>query len=724
MTIESSASELIESNLTKFAVGVIRSFIPNEIDGLKSVHRRIIVTLRNKINSKVPSAKLLGEVMELHPHGDSSTYGAAVRLGQSWNYNPPILDFRSESSGGTYTNSRPGDHRYTALRVPQYLHDLFFSDVEYRSLPKQIDEMESGFEPIYLVPSLPTTLLYSTDSIGYGYPSRTAARNISDICDLVVAYAKHRSTKPQITFDYTKYVEKIIPDFASRGVLTNYDELVDAYKKGDFNFPIKLEGIVQITSDSIRIKTLPANVPFMALEEKLQSFVSSKDYKGGYFDKNILSIKGVSNEYDIGDIVVRVKRGVNVFELWEKLAKKITFSSNYKPIPNYESDFSVVQLSPINLLESWYLVRYNILVTSKKIQIGKLVEDLRKVQALVIISTDIDGAINIIKKNTKQDGIIKLMEKFDLTELQANYLVNSPLHTITSSTIDENKAKESRLSLQIKSLMDSFSKIPEEIANKALDMKKKYGCARRTIIRDFLGYVRVDSGCIQYESLDEIPDIINDFPNNNIEIYSYDGPHLYRVNDSNKLIPGYISKYTTGDIYGLKNNYVYTVNIKDGKACCVKGFISGSRADGYFYSTPKSRVIYRSGEIRVVNLEEEFTVRKSISSGSMTNAIYVYPDVKQDHYVVGLSTGMQNTITIQKIIGDKLKITLSPMGNVKVLHSTNKHMFINIPPEFLNRLKVKVVELVDIEKLLDGKLSTRLDLNTFKNKPNKYVKFI
>lgn len=725
MSNEFSASELVTSLSSQFAVGMIRAAIPNEIDGLKLVHRRILVTLRSKPGDTIyKSAQMLGALSESHPHGPDSGYQAAARLGQVWEYNPPLLDFRSESAGGTYADPKPGAYRYTRFRSTEFMFDLFFKNIDYKVLPVVQGANPMEYEPAYLIPAIPTTLLYANSSIGYGYPSHTVPHNLGDVCDLVVAYAHHRKTSPHLRFDYTKHIDKFLPEFPTYGILTNHEELLAAYRRGEFNTKIHLDGLIELTQDSITVKTLPYGGVFERLESQIQELMASKENKGGWFDRNIQSVLGLSNDYDIGDVTIRLKRGVNVFEAWEQLRKKIKFSGTYSPILNYERDNMVRTLTPPELLISWYQVRYNAVVATKKIRIMQITEDLRRVEALLVISDYVDEAIAILKTNTKDDGVRALMTRFDLTWQQASYLSSAPLHTISSTTIAENEDRRRKIEARLVELKHSFSLIPDEIAAEATAIKKKYNSPRRTRIPKYLGYVRIGSGCIQYESLEEVSQILDNFPNNPVEIHTYDGPHLYKVSDNNKLEAGSIPKITTGDIYGLRNSQIITVNITEGTACCVKGFIPGTRDSGYFYTTPRSKVIYKNGDVKTVDITEELSLRKTICRGASTNAIYVYPDVKQDHYLIAMNSNMPNNLVIQRIGTDTTRLNIGGGGDVMIVHSVSNHIFINLPPTHLNRVKARVAELIDIEALLEGKDRTRIDLGQKKYSAHKQLRLL
>ena len=718
-----SASEIVVRHLTEFSKAISFSAYPSVVDGLKPVIRRILVSTRD-IDGNFKSLKLVAQTLELHPYGDDSIYNTAIRMGQVFEYNPTMLEF--DSACGDYSNPRGADSRYTEERVSEFTKEVFFGGVEYKALPKQMDELLQGYEPVYLAPAIPTALLYANKTIGYGVSSYTVPHNLADVCDLVVLFCRHQKTSPTTMFDYTPHVEKFLPDFPVLGTLTNHRQLLSAYRRGEFTHKILLEGEVELTVDSIHVRTLPYGVPFKGLVGKIEALMSKK---GSWFDRNILSVKGLSEEHEIGDVCIKLKRGVNVFEAWDLLSKKISFNNSYTPIPNYNVDGHLAPISQPNLLLAWYNARYNILVSSKKLRITGLTRDLRRVEARLIICDNIDTVVEIIRRNDRETGVRLLQEAFDLTPFQSEYLVATPLTILSKTSKEEMIKRKLELETSIRVLRDSFGKVADEMASEAIAIKKKYTTSRRTRIPAYIGYVRIGGGCIQFSSVDEIARIISSFPKGELEIYMYDGPHLYKVTGEGKLETGSIPKITTGDIYGIAvdprlshSDRVVTVNIVDGAACCVQGFVPGLRSEGYFYTTPKSKAISRDGTISTISVTEEISLRKTICRGSASDIIYVYPVPEKEHYVFALNTETPNVITIQRVSPERAKIAMSPTGKIRVSHSTDKHFFLNIPQEFLNRNTTRVVEFIDLDKMLEGKNHSRVNIAETNIKGNKYIR--
>jgi len=195
---------------------------------------------------------------------------------------------------------------------------------------------------------------------------------------------------------------------------------------------------------------------------------------------------------------------------------------------------------------------------------------------------------------------------------------------------------------------------------------------------------------------------------------------------------GYSPKITVGDIYGLKvdlesnprSEKVITVNIVNGTGCCVKGFVPGLRKEGYFYTTPRSKVIDRDGTIRTVEVVEEFSPRKTISRGSATDVIYVYPEPKGEHFILVMNTSTLNEISILRVTPTLTKIPLNPTGTPYLVHSNETHVFLNLPPQYLNRNTTRVVEFLSIDKLLGSKDQLRINIGSAEIKKQKLIRLL
>jgi len=716
-----SASDTILDFTKKFGTGLIDKTFPNKFDGLKDGQRRIFWSLRNDMNDIIPSSQLIASTIKYHPHGDATIYETAVRLAQNFNCNPPLIAF--ESSVGTYSNPIPAKGRYTKSRIPDYTKDLFYKSIDINTLPKRLSDTHSGYEVEYYIPTIPLALYFGSDSIGFGYNSEIMSRNLGDICDIVIAYANHRKNSPISPFDYTKIVELFLPDTPIDNILINREELIEKYKHGMFNAQSIISGTVKLCSNKIIIYTLPYGTPYGSIMETMLALMKVKN---GWYDRNIERITDNSSERNIGNLVIELNPNRNVFEAWSMISKKISFTGSLNPNNHFSEYGSILKISPIALLRYWYEARCNILISSKKYKISKLTTELRQLNALLLICDHTDEVIKIIKNNNTIEAIKLFRSKFQLTTYQAYYIHKAPLNTLGKDSKEELLNALRITENNIEKILTSFKNIDNEIAEEAQYMKDKYTVKRKCISHKFIGYVKVDGGNIQFENTKEIYDILNDFPKSRIEIYTYNGSHMFHVNAQEKINENITIKYTDGDHYSLPTNSIYTINIADGAACCVKGFQPGFRSSGYFYTSHTAKMICKDGTILTGKIDDHISLKKTICRGANTDIIYVYPENKNDHFIISMNDDLEltNTVTIQRIRPTTTKIQMRMKGKNYITHSNiSKDVFFNLFSQCINRTSARIIVFKDLNKLMEDKDVFRIDINTMK-KYNKLIEVI
>lgn len=718
-------SDLVAQNLKDYGSYVINKQFPGEIDGLKTVWRRVLWTLYllfgNKPNQK-KSSTILGDVRELHPHGDASMYETVIRMANEYYVDPPI--FAVGGNKGSYVT--PDHHaasRYTDIKLTQLQIDLFFGDsISSVSIPKVPNG--DNFEPKFLVPTVPVSLFVATSTVGYGYGSATVALNFNNVCDLVVAYAEHRSKTKLVKsssgklvletpFPYWDHVDLLIPDFPIDNTLMNYEELKAAYKAGKFDTPIKLDGSVAFSGNQIYVKTLPFGVMVDTVREKVQHDIQKR--KGEFIEANI---KDVSRpKY----VTIDVKDSKDPFVVWDTLKDMIRFSGTVNPNSTYVTDGgSPVKRSYIDLLELWYQQRYNLISASKRDAINRSARLIERVRAELIIVNHADEVYAIIRNNMNEDAREALMKRFGISPYQASIITDAKIVTVSKeSAITLNERLASLLDAHER-LMLSMQMIHQEIASDAQRMKRIYGRPRHTRIPNYIGYISIGEGCIQVESTDEIIELMDAYPRKTISIHMYDGPHLFKIDRQGRFEKGSsVSKVTCGDIYGLSfsEDRAYTVNINDGAACCVKGIVPGLRADGYLYTTVNSKFLHRSGALSTGKVTDHVALRKSIGRGTNTDIIHVYPAINKDHYLIVSSDGSLNTLRVYRIRQSTPSIAIPPIGTIYVEHHlTGKDWFFSLPASHLNRCGYRAFRINDANKLLGDADVMVIDLNATKTK--------
>ena len=716
--LEVDGTQIIKEGLEIYGKSILSDHFPQAVDGLKVLYKRIIWMGKHFPSTGATGMQAIAAVKTLHDHSDTSIYDTIVRLSQEHRFNPKLINFFG--SNGPYMRNKPASGRYISLTLSQFTHDVFFKGIDLNSIPtKQGTDLQVR-EPKHLIPAIPMAFLMGNITVGYGFASKAVQCNIGDICDLTVAYCNHVSKYGKhIRFPIEKHAEKLIPDFAIDGVITNHKELLSEYKKGNFTDPIYLDGHVKITKDVIMLYTLPVGKEFNVVDKIRQAITDAKSKR----DKNSANMWIESNVMDAhannDHVAIILKRnGVSVFDVWARVKKLIGFSDTFIPNPNYVNTTGYINVvSPVNILEIWYNARVDIVMSSKRRELKSLAEKIKSVEALLIIGGHTDKVIQIIREYSLTQAIVLLSKTFNLTESQSIYLTTAQLSTLSKTSKEELKLKHVALVSKFKDVQKSLILVPKEMALTAKNIKSKYNSERITKLPKYIGYASVLGGLIQFEKVDEIADILESFPRTQINIHIHSGTNMFYIGSNGKMSTNLTSKYIVGgDIYGLPFNLdkTYTVNINEDKTgCCVKGIVPGFRNKGYFYTSANSITVERNGKIEFTKIKNVISKRKKICRGAMTDIIHVYPATENTHYLITSSDSDINVITLHRINSTTEKLHVTPAGKLYVQdHISGKDWYLSINSSCLKRVNTRVFHIVDAEELLGDNNQIRIELTS------------
>lgn len=707
---------VVEDLLTRYAIEIISSMFPSPIDGLKSVQRRMFWVSRRHRELR-SSAVNVGEILTIHPYGDTSAYDVLTRMSQKWYANPPLVFLKGIT--GSYSGKRPAAMRYTKSVMADVMFAIFFDGgIETEAAIPKHRGITNEFEPQYLVPKIPTALVYDTLTIGFGYQCRTASIAFENVCYLTHAFAQHMDKNPNAPFDLTKHAKRFIPDFPTPCVLINEDALLKAYANGQFTAPIVMDGRVIISHNTIILQSLPHHLSFSDVQEKLEEAIKAKLYG---FDTTIDRVLSLSKKVEIGQLTITIKRGVNVFDVWMNVAQFLKFTGTITPIPNYAMpNGRIVNIDPVNIIRNWFTTRRSLVLAAKRRKIQSLTMDLWTTQAMLLVVSHRDEVIEIIKPNTRETAKALLCERFSITDHQASAILAMKLEYISQITNLELVEKKTAIEAKIDEVNLSFRNVNQEIGEAALQLQRQYRVERSMHIPHYIGYVRLSGGYEQFESIDEALEIADRFPKGMLEYYTYSGKKIMRVTEDQKLDKGHPHRYGKGDIYSLTNSpsALVTISIENDAACCVKGVVPATRDRGLFYTTPNVIGITRRGEMKAFNATQELSMRKTICRGSSTDLVYVLSrPASQFIYVAVCYTNEINCVTIRKVSIDDPTLGFSPLGDIWLTHSlTGKDWFVNIPSQFLNRITLRALLIKDVDLLLKDKDLVKFDLGTNKVK--------
>ena len=479
--VDIDVSAEMESSFLEYSYSVIYSrALPDARDGLKPVQRRILYMMQQMglrpDKGHVKSARVTGEVMgKLHPHGDAAIYDAMVRLAQSFAMRLPLVD--GHGNFGSLDDG-PAAARYTEARMAPAA----------MALTADLDEDVVDFVPNYdnqfmqpgvLPAAFPNLLVNGTTGIAVGMATNMAPHNLRE----VIAGTRHLIAHPDATL---KEVMKFIPgpDLPSGGTIVGLSGIKDAYESGRGTFKTRAKvSIEQVTprKQGIVVTELPYMVGPEKVIEKIKDGVNAK------------KLTGISDVVDLTDrkhglrLVIEIKNGFN---------PQAVLASLYKHTP-LEDSFGINNVALVNgqpqtlglldLLRVYIDHRLSVVRRRTEFRLGKHKDRLHLVDGLLIAIVDIDEVIEIIRSSDETaQAREKLMAVFDLTEVQANYILELRLRQLTKYSRIELEAERDKLRQEIAELervLGSDSALRELVSDELAEVAEKYGNDRRTVLK-------------------------------------------------------------------------------------------------------------------------------------------------------------------------------------------------------------------------------------------------
>lgn len=477
---------------------IVSRALPDVRDGLKPVHRRILYGMDGLgLDPGKPtrkSARVVGEVMgKYHPHGDSAIYDALVRLAQDFSTRYPLA--QGQGNFGSIDGDDPAAMRYTEVKMSkiakEMLRDINKDTVDF--MPN-FDEEEK--EPIVLPSRFPNLLVNGSNGIAVGMATNMAPHNLNEVIDASIAYMKN----PEITMTELNQIIKG-PDFPTGAKILGKAGIKEAYETG--RGKVKLRGIAEIepfkkNRERIIITEIPYQVNKARLIEKIADLVK---------DKRIDGISDIRDESDRKGmrIVIEIKRDSNA---------NIVLNNLYK-YTQLETTFGIINLALVDgvpkILNLKELIKYYIEhqkdVVTRRTEFDLTKAKARKhiVEGLITAIDNIDEIIKIIRSSYDDNQIKEIfLEKFGLTDLQSQAILDMRLKRLSGLEIEklnaENKELEETISYLL-AILESDEKLIELIETELIEIKEKFGDKRRTKIV-------TDEGDIDIEELIEREDIL------------------------------------------------------------------------------------------------------------------------------------------------------------------------------------------------------------------------
>ncbi len=502
--LDVEVNDELKKSFISYAMAVNKSrAIPDVRDGLKPVHRRILFAMHEMglYNEKAyrKCARIVGDVLgKYHPHGDSSVYDALVRLAQDFSINFPLVD--GHGNFGSVDGDPPAAMRYTEARLTKLAAEML------RDLDKETVDFFPNFdgnetEPAVLPARFPNLLVNGSDGIAVGMATNIPPHNLAEVIDGTIAMIDN----PEISVDeLMAYVPA--PDFPTGGIIMGRSGIRKAYRTGQGSIVIRSKCEIEEhgTGGNVRSRIVVTEIPYQVnkaqLIETIANMVRDKRLEG------ISDIREESGREGLR-IVIECKKDANAQVVLNSLYKhtNLQISDGIILLALVENGTEPKVLNLREILTHYLAHQKEIIVRRTRFELQKTEERAHIIEGLVLALANIDEVIRIIKiSKDKVEATAKLTQAFELSEKQANAILEMRLQRLTSLEVEKLKDELEALHATIADLKDILAnewRVMEIIKNDLIAIKAKYPSERRTEIS-------VDYGAIEDEDLIDEEDVV------------------------------------------------------------------------------------------------------------------------------------------------------------------------------------------------------------------------
>ncbi len=457
---------------------IVSRALPDVRDGLKPVHRRVLFGMNEMgNNSDKPhkkAAKAVGEVMgKYHPHGDLSIYGTIVRMAQPWAMRECLVD--GHGNFGSIDGDGPAAMRYTEVRL-QKIGEEMLRDIDSDTIDFQPNYDNSAKEPVVLPTRIPNLLVNGSSGIAVGMATNMPTHNLAESINACVALIDNPDMSVAELMQHIP-----APDFPTGGTIYGYNGVKEAYETGRGRIVIRAKATIEQEKDHeiIVVHEIPYGVNKAELIRYIADLVNEKKLEG---------IADLNDESDYKGmrIVIKLRTDANSNVVLNKL---------YKMTP-MQSAFSVNNVALVNgrpkllnlkeIVQAFVDHRHEVVVRRTRFELAKAQERAHILEGLIIASDHIDEVIAIIRHAANSDEArATLMERFSLSEMQAQAIVNMRLYQLTGleqSKLHANYEEVMKLIAHLEEILSDEHVCRELIKSELIEIRDAYGNPRRTDI--------------------------------------------------------------------------------------------------------------------------------------------------------------------------------------------------------------------------------------------------
>jgi DNA gyrase subunit A len=481
--------EEMKSSYIDYSMSVIVArALPDVRDGFKPVHRRILYGMMGIGNTSdkphKKCARVVGEVLgKYHPHGDSSVYGALVRMGQEWNMRYMLVD--GQGNFGSVDGDSPAAMRYTECRLSK-MGEHIMDDLE-----KDTVDMDPNFDNTLLEPSVmptkvPNLLVNGGNGIAVGMATNMPTHNLGEVIDGCCAFIDN----PEIDCEgLMQYIPG--PDFPTGAYIYGLQGVKDAYETGRGRIVMRAKA--EIEAGEQHDKIVVTEIPYGVNKADLVAYIADLATQH--------KIEGISNVNDESGrqgmrIVVDVKRDANANVILNKLFKMTALQSSFSvnnialvPIPGTHGKMRPKLLSLRECIRYFIEHRHEVTIRRTKFDLKKAQERAHILEGLIIAVNNIDEVVHIIRQSaTPTDAQRNLEKRFDLDELQSKAIVDMRLSQLTGLRVDQLHQEYDdlmKLIADLEEILNNPERCKQVMKEDLLEVKEKYGDERKTEIIPF-----------------------------------------------------------------------------------------------------------------------------------------------------------------------------------------------------------------------------------------------
>lgn len=478
--IKVNIEEEMKSSYINYSMSVIVArALPDVRDGFKPVHRRILYGMMGMGNTHdkayKKSARTVGEVLgKYHPHGDSSVYGALVRMAQDWNMRYTLVD--GQGNFGSVDGDSPAAMRYTEARL-SLIGEAMMQDLDKETVDMQDNFDASLLEPTVMPTRIPNFLVNGASGIAVGMATNVPTHNLSEVIDGCVAYIDNPDIDVEGLMHYVK-----APDFPTGAYIMGMQGVRSAYETGRGRVIMRAKTDIEtgVLHDKIVVSEIPYGVNKAELIKSIAELVNEK------------RIDGISNVNDESDregmrIVVDVKRDANANIVLNKLFKLTALQTSF-PV----NCIALVKGRPKTLtlkdcIRHFVEHRHDVVIRRTQYDLRKAQERAHILEGLIIASDNIDEVVRIIRSSKNPQAAIEgLMNRFALDEIQAKAIVDMRLAQLTNIQQEKLHLEFDELQKKIayyEQILTDDELCKQVIKDELIEVKEKYGDERRSEIK-------------------------------------------------------------------------------------------------------------------------------------------------------------------------------------------------------------------------------------------------